>query len=343
MKTKYLGFQRLFRHTAVFVLLVSIVISPTTIIQAQKLPPILGPGAHDPSAFDIESIRKIKADYDAKVTSTNDADRDLAKQLRNRLIGIGREQVDAMFFSYIKNDRKKRQLLQFLLDFLEIGAATAISLTAGARAKTVISEGLGAVQASRMSLNKNFQLLERQILINKMAADRATILTTILGKRNLDVIQYPWEDARADLRTYRDAGTLDGALSNLSSDVGKQKTDAEAKLREVKDQPITAAATKDDLDAARSAFEVEERLEKDLGDNTKKAAALTTLQKIVEKLTANKEIADLLKGKSISSTTADGMKIINTLDDIKGNATIFNRRDLVRAINLVITEVGNQR
>ena len=200
MKTDHLGSQWFFRSTSVFALLVSILVTQITTIQAQKLPPILDTGSTDPSAFDIESVRKIKADYDGKVVSTNPADRELAKQSRNRLIGIGREQVDAMFFGYIKKDRKKRALFQFLLDFLEIGAATAIGITNGERAKTVISEGLGAVQAGRTSLNKNFQLLERQILINKMAADRAAILTTILSKRDLDVVQYPWEDCPCRLK-----------------------------------------------------------------------------------------------------------------------------------------------
>jgi hypothetical protein len=345
MKEVRSGFQRLFRQSSVVALLASIVIGQITNIQAQKLPPILGTSTTDPSAFDIESVRKIKADYDRIATSNIGANREEAKELRNRLIGIGREQVDAMFFSYIKNDRKKRQLLQFLLDFLEIGAATAISLTSGERARTVISEGLGAVQASRTSLNKNFQLLERQMLINKMAADRATILTSILSKRELDVAQYPWEDARADLRTYRDAGTLDAAVSSLSSDIGKQRFDAEETLREVKDQPITSAATEEDLAAAERAFAVRSKLEEALNDRnntSRQTAATKTLQKIVGKLQEDKVIADLLDAKEISHATDDGAKILAALGELRNLLTRLNRRDLVRKINLITAEVGNQ-
>jgi hypothetical protein len=336
-------FQPLFRHTRLLPLILLILLSLTKNVDAQKLPPIFSANPTDPSAFNIESIRSIKAAYDQKVSGTSEADREAAKQLRNRLIGIGREEVDAMFFGYLKSDRKNRERLQFLLDFLEIGTAAAISITRGERAKTVISDGLGALQASRTSLNKNFQLLGRQVLINKMEANRATLLTTILNKRNLDAVQYPWEDARADLRAYRDAGTLDSALSSLNSDVGKQKTDAEEKLREVKDKPITAAATPDDLAATRGAFEVENKLEADLSDKTKKDSALKVLHKIVDKLGEDKEVSELLKAKDISSTTDDGMKIITALDDIKRHAIIFSRRDLARKINLVIIEVGTQK
>lgn len=343
MKAKHSGSHRLFGFTSLLAFLILIALGQATNVRAQKLPPILKTGSTDPSAFNIESIKQLKADYETAAKGTTDPEKEKAKLLRNRLIGIGRDQVDAMFDAYIKNDRKKRQLIQFVLDFLEIGAATAISLTNGARDKTVISEGLGALQASRTSLNKNFQLLERQVLINKMAADRATIMTTILGKRDLANDQYSWEDASADLRVYRNAGTIDGAMSSLSSDVGKQKVDAEEKLREVKDKPITGAATEEDETAAREALKVRNDLRKDLADPTSQAAALKTLQTIVEKLQeADKQIADLLKAKKISPTTTDGNAILDALRDIRETLTILNRRDLVRTINLITVEVASQ-
>lgn len=343
MNARHSDLHRLFQLTSVLALLSLIALSQATNVRAQKLPPILNTGSKDQSAFNIQNIQSIKKDYDDNKNGTTEAEKEIAKLSRNRLIGIGREQVDAMFDSYIRNDRKKRQLIQFVLDFLEMGAATAIALTNGERAKTVVSEGLGALQASRTSLNKNFQLLERQILINKMAADRATILTAILSKRDLDVGQYSWEDARADLRVYRNAGTLDGALTNLSSDVGKQKTDAEEKLREVKDKPITTAATEVDENAAKDALNVRNSLRKDLTDPASQAAALKTLQTIVEKLQdEDKQIADLLKAKNISPTTTDGAKILDALRDIRETLTILNRRDLVRKINLITVEVASQ-
>jgi hypothetical protein len=342
VKAGNFGFQRLFRHVSLFALVLLFVTIHTINISAQKLPPILKEGATDPSAFNLDDIRKIKREYDCKVKSTDAEDREAARQLRNRLIGIGRDQVDAMFINELRNDRKRNRLIQFVLDFLEIGAATAISLTNGERAKTAISEGLGALQATRTSLNKNFQLLERQILINKMEADRATILAGILSQRDRNVTQYSWEDARADLRLYRNAGTLDSAWPSLSSSVGKEKTDAVERLREITDKPLTGAATEQDLAIARDAFDVETKLESDLSDANKRTAVLSTLQRIVGALAKDEKIAELLENKNISATTDDGMKIIIALDDIKESATILNRRDLVRKINAVIIEVGVQ-
>jgi hypothetical protein len=339
MRNKNTISKWLFRKAGVCALLLFILISHTANTKAQKLPPLLSEGSTDPSAFDINSINKLKTDYETKVKG-NDADREEARQLRNRLVGIGVDQVDALYFDKLKGDRKKIRLVQFILDFLEIGAATAISLTNGERAKSVISEGLGALQSSRTSLNKNFQLLERQLIINKMEADRATVLASIHSKLDRDVIEFPWEIARADLRTYRDAGTLDSALASLSASVGNERITAQENLRQVKDKPITGPATAADLEAARGALDVEDKLEEKLDDATKKADALATLKKIVEKLEKDEVTAKLLKARNISSAnfsaTTDGKEIIKALDEIKESATIFNKRDVVRKINLAI-------
>jgi hypothetical protein len=322
--------------------LVVILFGQAMSVKGQQLPPILNTGSTDPSAFDVQELQNIMKTYRDNVDKTGEANQAAAKLARNRLIGIGREQIDAMFNGYIKKDRKRRALIQFVLDFLEIGAATAIGITNGERAKTLISEGLGALQATRTSLNKNFQLLERQILINKMAADRATILTGIYAKRDLEANQYPWEDARAELRTYRDAGTIDGALINLSSDVGRQKEDAEDRLREVTGKAITGAATEVDLLSAKGAFAVRNSLRKDLADPTTQAAALQTLQRIVERLLASdKEIADLMRAKNVSATTTNGTDILNAIRDTNTTLTIMNRRDLVRKVNQITVDAAN--
>ncbi|PYS51739.1 MAG: hypothetical protein DMF68_03295, partial [Acidobacteria bacterium] len=182
MKMEKIVSKWLFRNAGVFALLLFILLSHATSIKAQKLPPLLSEGSADPSAFNIRSIAELKKQYEDNAKGTTEANREAAKQSRNRLVGIAVDQVDALYFDKLKSDRKKIRLVQFILDFLEIGAASAISITNGERAKTVISEGLGALQASRKSLNKNFQLLERNLLINKMEADRANILASIHDK-----------------------------------------------------------------------------------------------------------------------------------------------------------------
>ena len=330
--------------------LICVVATAAVTAKGQNLPPILQSGSGDPSAFDIASLQALMGEYRANnVAGASDIQKERAKLARNRLIAIGREQVDAMFYGFIKKDRKRRAVIQFILDFLEIGAAAAIGITNGERGKTIIAEGLGALQATRTSLNKNFQLLERQILINKMAADRASIMADILNKRDLEASQYSWEDARADLRAYRNAGTIEGALINLSSDVGAQKEDAEHRLRVVQDKPITGPATQQDLDSARTALAARNELRTQLGNPATQAEALTKLQTIVTRLeAADPQLADLLAASfrgndpPVTAATANGTQILEALRDVREQLTILNRRDLVRKVNDITVEVANQ-
>ena len=152
--------------------------------------------------------------------------------------------MDLNFYDFQKNSRKKRALFQTILDFLEIGASTAIAITNGERAKTLIAEGLGFVQASRTSINKNFALKDTQILFNKMVAKRAQILGQILTRIAQPVDQYPFESALIDLISYYRAGTIDGALENLNIDTGAEAQEETEQVERIK------IATQAQLDAS---------------------------------------------------------------------------------------------
>jgi hypothetical protein len=173
---------------------------------------------------------------------------------RNRLIYLAIDQMDLNFYDFQKNTRKKRALFQTILDILEIGASTAISITNGDRAKTLIAEGLGGLQLSRMSINKNFALKDTQILFNKMVSKRAQILGNILTRTVQPIDQYPFESAMIDLIGYFRAGTFDGALENLNIDTGAEADEATQNVERIKiatqaqlDQSIVLRATLADL------------------------------------------------------------------------------------------------
>jgi hypothetical protein len=178
---------------------------------------------------------------------------------RNRLIYLAVDQMDLNFYDFQKNTRKKRALFQTILDILEIGASTAISITNGDRAKTLIAEGLGAVQLSRMSINKNFALKDTQILFNKMVSKRAQILGTILTRSVQPVSQYPFESALIDLIAYYRAGTFDGALENLNIDTGAEASEATAVVEQLKIKTAAQLEKADDCDKSRAALFLKSR------------------------------------------------------------------------------------
>ncbi len=222
-------------RVVIFLCLISI--APT---MAQKKPVALEANTElSPASKDYyaEVAKAYKADISAG--NTNQALVD-----RNRLIYLAIDQMDLNFYDFQKNTRKKRALFQTILDILEIGASTAISVTKGERAKTVIAEGLGAVQAGRTSINKNFALKDTQILFNKMVSKRAQILGNILTRTVQPVDQYPFESALIDLIGYYRAGTFDGALENLNIDTGAEADEATKQVENIK------IATQAQLDAS---------------------------------------------------------------------------------------------
>jgi len=196
-------------------------------VQAQKQPPLLKGEAEAEKGY----VQNLLNQYQS-------GDPDQAKLARNKLIYTGVEQIDVVFNQYRKNSRKRNDLLQFLFDFLEIGMSSTAAVINGERAKTVLNEVLTGFKGTHTAANKDFRLLEAQIVFNKMVANRAKVLKGIYDNLNAEVRTYPWEKARTDLRNYFFAGTMDDALSSLNVDTGaeaneavKAKDDAAVELR----------------------------------------------------------------------------------------------------------------
>ena len=210
MRAKKTGFPNFLRPSAVTVLCLCVSLLTGTGVRAQKKPPIFksdgGGGA------DTASVSNILATYRANEAANDE----VVNIVSNKLIYIAVEQIDLVFNDSRRKSRKRTALLQFIFDFLEIGASTAIAITNGERAKEVIAEALTGFKGGRTSINKNFKLEETQILFNKMVANRADRLSEIYKQLNDDVKTYPWERARAELQNYLFAGTIDDALSSLS-------------------------------------------------------------------------------------------------------------------------------
>ncbi len=212
-----MSLSKLFMQIVASGVLCAIVLT-STVVQAQKQPPLLKSEADAEKVYVNDLLDKYKT-YE-----TNTPDQ--AKLIRNKLIYTGVEQIDIVFNNYRKNSRKRNDLLQFLFDFLEIGMSSVAAVVNGERAKTVLNEVLTGFKGTHTAANKDFRLLEAQILFNKMVANRAKVLGAIYEKLNDDVRTYPWEKARTDLRNYFFAGTMDDALSSLNVDTGAEANDA---------------------------------------------------------------------------------------------------------------------
>jgi hypothetical protein len=228
MKNKTMRFRTSAPLTSAIVVCLSVCLLSSSIVQAQKPPSIFKTDqAGSTSAMNKAYVNSLETAY------TNAATPEEKKLVRNRLIFVGVEQIDAVFNDYRKKSRKRNDLLQFLFDFLEIGISTTIGVINGERAKSVLGEVLTGFKGTSTAANKNFHLLEAQILFNKMVTNRAKTLGIIYQKLNEDAVSYPWERARTDLRNYFFAGTFDDALSSLNIDTGAEASEATKTIQEL--------------------------------------------------------------------------------------------------------------
>ena len=273
-------------------------------------------------------------------TKTDAESKAIARDARNELIKYVQGRVDRFYEESTNKKKFNRTLLQTIFDVLEIGAATAIGITNGERVKEVIGISLAGLQAARTSFNKNFELLQTRIIVNKMRENRAQILTRIVDDMNKPVSDYSWLDAKNDLRQYLYAGTFSNALDSLAAETGEAAQNAETALRIVSgDLVIVPEATAVNVTRARDANQILDELEKKLGDASTSDAALGNLKQILEELKKDPDLKPLVEVGNLSAST-DGAAIINRIVAIRREVTLNGRSDLARKINETIVLVN---
>jgi hypothetical protein len=288
--------------------------------------------------------------YDRNV-DTGDAAKDtIARNARNDMIMLVRGQVDSYFKMRKDGKSTKVRWLQTLLDFLEVGAATAITIMNGERAKTVVGAALNGFQGGRTAFNKNFEILQLQTLINKMINKRATTFTEILKSMDKPVRapkqadSYSWYEAKNDLRRYLLAGTFNDALDSLVRETGADAERAQRRL-EIVEQGTTFGEISDAAVAtSRNATgllnkEFVEALAKP-ADSKEYQNAETTLRAIVTALNEEDPKIKAALEKEKLTATSKGEDIRAGLLKIKG---IFVRavedEELITVIDQTVVDI----
>jgi hypothetical protein len=299
MNNKKTNFGASVHLTSGIVVYLCISLLSSSLVQAQKAPSIFKTDKEaSTSATNMAYINSLESAY------TNARSDEEKKLIRNRLIFIGVEQIDTVFNDYRKKSRKRNDLLQFLFDFLEIGMSTTIAVINGERAKSVLGEALTGFKGSRTAANKNFHLLETQILFNKMVTNRAKTLGLIYQKLNDDTNSYPWERARTDLKNYFFAGTFDDALNSLSIDTGAEANDATKDIQSLKIKTLAQLEKATTCDQDRAAVFLKAR-DKDHPDISGPAIA-----KLKKAVTDNLELAPDKTAAEINALDEHGLEVL---------------------------------
>ncbi|HEX8395855.1 MAG TPA: hypothetical protein VF644_00275 [Pyrinomonadaceae bacterium] len=263
---------------------------------------------------------------------------------RNEMIEIVRGQIDN-YYKLRKDGRSSRiRFFHTVLDFLEVGGAAAIAIMKGERAKTITGVAIGALQGGRTSFNRNFEILNTQVLINKMNSNRAQILTEIYGNIDKPVRGkkpsdgYSWYAAKNDLRRYLFAGTFNNALDSLVNETGAEVEIAERQLRRVEKRIIVNEATKEQIDLTNEADEILTIIQGKLaGNDADKQSATEALKKILTELNKTEEFRSFFKERSIT-VESSGSVIYEALVLLMRDNS--DNEDLSQKIENIIIEKG---
>lgn len=170
----------------------------------------------------------FQKDYDAykaavvRCATPTAAEQCIAKQLRDSIINRINLDIELNYREYAAQLFIGRAGTNVGLDALELGLSTAATLAGAEGTKTILAGILTGAKGIRLSFDKNF-FAERTtpIIIGRMNTARETLLTELHTKMTLSVAEYPLEEAWSDLVELFYAGTLQGGIQALATDMGQ--------------------------------------------------------------------------------------------------------------------------
>jgi hypothetical protein len=242
-----------------------------------------------------EALAKRVANYeisrfDADLAAyDNAATPDVARRVRDRTIHRLKANIDANYHEFENQLFTGRATSNVLSDITELGAAAAINITNGQRAKNIISVLLTGFKGGRKSVDENF-FKERTTaaIISQMQASRAHIEAALLKNlREQDAREYSLDAALGELINYFYAGTLQKGLQDLAQKAGENAID-EKRNAEIQREKLRAGTA----EGVRTALSIRGKFNELFKDAltppidlTKQAAAVLAAKQALAELT----------------------------------------------------------
>jgi hypothetical protein len=207
--------------------------SPNTTIEATAVSacPVTATGA-----------APTRAAYDRENT---DARRGVA---RNAFIDSCVAAIDTSYGAFAQGLSNDQKTFAIGSDVATSGLAAAATLAKSARTKTHLTTYASLVLGLRGSVDKELFLSKTlPALITQMNASRAVVMARIIqGKARTDA-EYSLDAALSDLKAYYAAGTLNGALTEITNDAGVKNRAATEEISKINRYKSTADDTSDKI------------------------------------------------------------------------------------------------
>jgi hypothetical protein len=177
-----------------------------------------------------KDVQALSVYFDpTKITDYQNQTDPTIRQMKRNDIAYGRMAAyDAEFSQFQQSLNAEGGFTDTAFDFTSltltaIGASPVATVT-----KTTVSAAATAVNGGRTSIDKNIYYSKTlPVLFAQMEANRATVRAIIIKGLSGKDADYPLGAALSDLETYRDAGSLPGAISGVANNAGDQKTQAQ--------------------------------------------------------------------------------------------------------------------
>ncbi len=164
----------------------------------------------------------------------------LTRQQRNDLTDALLVIADRRYFAFERAFSNESRGGTFLASFASIGLTTAGALSGENAAQTLATLDT-ALKGSTQAFSKDF-LFDQTVpaLQNQMEASRAKIEEVIQTRKEAPVERWSTCNAVKDVMAYEQAGTLIGAIADITAAASEEKREAEKDLEETKEAIIAA-------------------------------------------------------------------------------------------------------
>ena len=180
-----------------------------------------------------KALEGLDTEYQATLDMIYGAETDDAKKAaRNKFIDQRMPVIDGYFDQFVQGLAKENALADLGIALVGVGVGGAGSLVSGS-ASQILSAVSGGLEGAQAAWDKEV-LYEKtlQALIAQMIASRKEVAAQILERSEQSITDYPLWMVQRDLKAYRFAGSLPGAIVATASDAADKEEEAEEVLLE---------------------------------------------------------------------------------------------------------------
>jgi hypothetical protein len=237
---------------------------------------------------------------DSSAYDKKDNDAETRRIARNAFVDKCVAAIETSYQAFAQSLSTDQKLFAVGSDLATSGVTAAATLAKSARTKTYLTTYAGLLLGFRGSVEKELFFNQTlPALKAQMEGSRDVVMTRIIQNKTRSVTEYSLDAAATDLKAYYTAGTLTGAVTEVTTDAGVKAANARTELKRVSegDYSYTEAAQK-----LRRYWRP---------DGKVNAANAANLQKWLQENADGRSISELLYGGLSPALQAQAVKDLN--------------------------------